>query len=200
MRVHDIQAVATWSSNRALSEVLAVAYWRTPQSLPLTFSASLLSQTGHLASSRPSSPKSVVPSRAQEALPDDGTWGGSLGHESSGVQSGKHTVFVDALSFLKWSQTKMQGDRRSIPPLLSLAWDPDVVVARSLTCLPILDPWVRFRLLMTSWSVKCLQSLCPQEVGSVILHRVTPLLRPRLPRGRSYGNLYLSLCNSVSSW
>ena len=71
------------------------------QSSPLTISASLLSQAECLASSRQTSPKSAVPSRVQEALPAEGTRGGSLGHEPLRVRSGNHTMFVDALLFLK---------------------------------------------------------------------------------------------------
>ena len=43
--------------------------------------ASSLSLAEHLASFRPTSLKSTVPSRVQKALPAKGTWGGSLGHE-----------------------------------------------------------------------------------------------------------------------
>ena len=66
----------------------------------------------------------------QEALPAEGTRGGSLGHESLRVQSGKRIVFVDVPSFPK----QVEGNRWSVPPQLSLAWDPYVVVAR------VLDP------------------------------------------------------------
>ena len=104
------------------------------QSSPLTISGSSLSQVERLASCRPISPKCVAPSRVQETLPAEGTRGGSLGHEPLRVRSGKRMVLLGAPSFPKWSQTKVGGDRRSISPLLSLAWDPDVVVAR------VLDP------------------------------------------------------------
>ena len=61
---------------------------------------------------------SAVPSRVQEALLADGTWGGNFGHGPSRVQSCKHTVFVDAPLIPKQSRTKVEGDRRSVPPLL----------------------------------------------------------------------------------
>ena len=81
------------------------------QSSPLTISASLLSHAEHLASYRPTSPKSAMPSRVQEALPADGTRGDSLGHKPSTVQLGKLSMFEDAPSFPKQSRTKVKGDR-----------------------------------------------------------------------------------------
>ena len=86
-----------------------------------------------------------MPSRAQETLPDDGTRGGSLEHETSRVWLGKHTVFVDAPSFPKQFRTKVKGGRRSVPPPLSLAQDPDVAVTRVLDLLthpgPLGEGW-----------------------------------------------------------
>ena len=56
--------------------------------------ASSLSQAECLASSRPTSPKSMVPSKVQKALPARRIRGGSLVHEPSRVQSKR--MFVNA--------------------------------------------------------------------------------------------------------
>ena len=86
------------------------------QSSPLTILASSLSQAGHLASSRPFSPKSVVPvCRVQEALPADGT---------------RVCPFIP-------ETVPNQGRGRQVVGFstASLAQDPDVAVARVLDLL-----------------------------------------------------------------
>ena len=65
--------------------------------------ANSLSQPDCLASSSPTSPKSMVPSRVQKALPAERSRGGSLGQEALRVQSGKRTMFVDTPSIPKQS-------------------------------------------------------------------------------------------------
>ena len=144
--------------------------------------ANSLFQAEHLASSRPTSPKSMVPSGVQKALPAESIWGGSLGPEPSRVRSGKCTTFLDALSSLKWSRSKVEGDMWAVFPLFSLAQDPDVGVARVLDLLAHHGPLGQGQ---TACDVKEHQAppVSLSELGCTMLCCVTPLLRPRPPRG-----------------